>query len=250
MSLTSTSECPSLSQRSRRDERMDDPHLAVDAHQSALRGLQRLNAWSRSWRLLWPQIVAAANERAAHGERLRVMDVATGSGDGPLAMACRARSLGLPIDWVLCDRSSVALDVARRTASRAQVSITAERIDVLRDPLPVGADVVTCSLFLHHLDDDDAVSVLRRMADAAAVGIAAADLDRSRGGLLLAWVASRVLSRSAVVHTDAVLSVRGAFTIVEAQSLAARANLHGAVVHAAWPQRWVLSWRRTPEVAR
>ncbi len=229
---------------------MDDPGLAVDEHREALRGLQRLNAWSRSSRLLWPDIAAAALERAARGMRLRVMDMATGSGDGPLAMARRARSLGLPIDWVLCDRSSVALGAACRTASRAQISITAERIDVLRDPLPVGADVVTCSLFLHHLDDDDAVTVLRRMAEAAAVGIAAADLDRSRGGLVLAWAASRVLSRSAVVHTDAVLSVRGAFTQPEARTLALRAGLHGVSVRAAWPQRWVLSWRRTPEVAR
>jgi len=250
MSLTSTSECPSLSQRSRRDEWMDDPRLAVDEHRGALRGLQRLNAWSRSSRLLWPDIAAAARERAARGMRLRVMDVATGSGDGPIAMARRARVQRLPIDWVLCDRSGVALDAARRAADTVGVSISLEQVDLLNDQLPSGADVVTCSLFLHHLDDDAAVTVLRRMADASIVGIGAADLVRSRRGLLLAWAASRALTRSAVVHTDATLSVRGAFTIVEAQSLAARANLHGAFVHAAWPQRWVLWWRRMPEVAR
>lgn len=229
---------------------MDDPGLAVDEHREALRGLQRLNAWSRSSRLLWPDIAAAARERAARGMRLRVMDVATGSGDGPMAMARRARVQRLPIDWVLCDRSGVALDAARRAADTAGISISLEQVDLLNDPLPSGADIVTCSLFLHHLDDDDAVSALRRMAEAAAVGIAAADLDRSRGGLVLAWAASRMLSRSAVVHTDAVLSVRGAFTQPEARTLALRAGLHGVSVRAAWPQRWVLSWRRTPEVAR
>jgi len=109
---------------------------------------------------------------------------------------------------------------------------------------------VTCSLFLHHLDDDDAVTALRRMADAAAIGIGAADLDRSQGGLLLAQIASRVLTRSPVVHTDAALSVRGAFTKSEARRLAERAGLQGAVVRAAWPYRWVLWWRRTPGVTQ
>jgi len=229
---------------------MDDPGIAADAHQAALRGLQRLNAWSRSWRLLWPQIAAAAHAFAVRGERIRIMDVATGSGDGPLTMARRARSLDLPIDWVLCDRSAIALDTARRAAHRAEIPITVEQVDVLRDHLPRGADLVTCSLFLHHLDNDDAVTALRRMADAAAIGIGAADLDRSQGGLLLAQIASRVLTRSAVVHTDAALSVRGAFTQNEARNLALRAGLCEANVRAAWPYRWVLWWRRTSEVTR
>lgn len=240
----------SLAQRRRQDEWMDDPALAVDAHQAALRGLQRLNIWSRSWRLLWPRIAEAAHECAARGERLRVMDVATGSGDGPLAMARRARAMGLPIDWMLCDRSGVALDAARRAADRAEIPITVEQVDLLRDHLPRGADLVTCSLFLHHLDDDDAVTALRRMSVAADIGIGAADLDRSRGGLLLAQIASRVLTRSAVVHTDAALSVRGAFTQNEARNLAVRAGLREAQVRAAWPYRWVLWWRRTSEVTR
>jgi len=242
--------CGSLAQRRRQDEWMDDPGIAADAHQAALRGLQRLNAWSRSWRLLWPQIAAAAHAFAARGERIRIMDVATGSGDGPLTMARRARSLDLPIDWVLCDRSAIALDTARRAAHRAEIPITVEQVDVLRDHLPRGADLVTCSLFLHHLDNDDAVTALRRMADAAAIGIGAADLDRSQGGLLLAQIASRVLTRSAVVHTDAALSVRGAFTQNEARNLAVRAGLCEANVRAAWPYRWVLWWRRTSEVTR
>jgi len=229
---------------------MDDPRLAADAHRAALRGLQRLNAVSRSWRLLWPQIAATARKCAFRGGRLRVMDVATGSGDGPLEMARRARSLGLPIDWVLCDRSGVALDAARRAARCSDVAVALEQVDLLHDQLPTGADLVTCSLFLHHLDEDDAVRALRRMADAARVGIGVADLSRSRVGLSLAWLASRALTRSPVVHTDAVLSVRAAFTKPEAQALAARAGMLDAVVHGAWPQRWVLWWWRSAEVNR
>ena len=239
-----------LAQRRRQDEWMDDPQLAADSHRAALRGLQRLNAVSRSWRLLWPQIAATARKCAAGGGRLRVMDVATGSGDGPLAMARRARFLGLPIDWVLCDRSGVALDAARRAATCADVAVALEQVDLLHDQLPPAADLVTCSLFLHHLDEEDAVRALRRMADAARVGIGVADLSRSRVGLSLAWIASRALTRSPVVHTDAVRSVRAAFTKPEAEALAVRAGLLDTAVRGAWPERWVLWWWRGVEENR
>jgi hypothetical protein len=63
------------------------------------------------------------------------------------------------------------------------------------------------------------------------------DLLRSRAGLLLAHVATRLLTRSAVVHKDGPLSVHAAFTPAEVLSLAERAGLQGAKVSRRWPCR-------------
>jgi hypothetical protein len=101
-----------------------------------------------------------------------------------------------------------------------------------------------CSLFLHHLADDDARTLLARMRDAAAQMVAVSDLRRSKWGYALAWLGSRVVSRSEIVRTDGPLSVRAAFTIGEARALAYAAGLDGAKVRPIWPQRFLLVWNR------
>jgi hypothetical protein len=70
------------------------------------------------------------------------------------------------------------------------------------------------------------------------------DLSRSRWNLGLVWCATRLVTRSRVVHVDGPLSVRGAFTPAEAAKLAERAGLTGARVAERFPCRWLLTWRK------
>lgn len=230
--------------RVRVPELMDDPALDAAAHDQALAGLARLNAWSRSHRLLWDGIARHAREVNAEGRALRVIDIATGSGDAPIAMALRARRHGLKIEWTLCDASAHALTVANARAAAAAVVVDTVVADAIAAPLPCEGDLVTCSLFLHHCDPDDATRVLAHMAAAASRAVGVTDLDRTRGGLALAWLGSRVLSRSPIVHFDALASVRAAFTRGEITALAGTAGLAEVSVRAAWPARWTLWWRR------
>ena len=230
--------------RIRVEELMDDPALDPREHHAALAGLKRLNAWSKSARILWPSIARLAVDINAQGRPLRVMDVATGSGDGPMAMAKLARRRGLNINWTLCDFSSRALEVAQQNAHVIGERVNLLRIDLLREEIPARADVVISSLFMHHLDHDTGQTVMRTMASAADVAVGIADLDRSNAGLALAWIGSRMLTRSRVVHFDAIASVRAAFTVDEARAMAHEAGLHGASVSRAWPARWRLWWQR------
>ncbi len=230
--------------RHRVEELMDDPSLDPHEHHAALAGLKRLNAWSKSARILWPSIASLAVEVNAKGRPLRVMDVATGSGDGPMSMAKLARRRGLKIDWILCDCSSRALEVAQQNANSIGERVDLLRVDLLHEQLPVRADVVICSLFMHHLDQDTGQAVMRTMASGADIAVGIADLDRSNTGFALAWIGSRALTRSRVVHFDAIASVRAAFTLDEARVMAHEAGLHGATISYAWPARWRLWWRR------
>ncbi len=229
--------------RTRVPERMDDPAIDPAAHTHALRGLARLNGWSASHRLLWPAVRRAALAAREAGRRAVVTDVATGSADGPVRLASTAARHGMPLTLVLCDSSATALDAAMARARDAGVEAEAHRCDVLRDPMPGHADLVTCSLFMHHLDREDAVRAMRTMSRAGDA-VAVADLDRSRGGLALAWLGAHALSRSPVVHFDATASVRAAHAPDEVLAMARDAGMPGACVRARIPFRWVLEWKR------
>ncbi len=236
-----------LRQRHREPEIMDQPGLDVNRHRQALDGLARINWISASSFMLWPPIRALCKERLQAGDArpVRVLDVATGGGDVPVRMWRRARRHGLPLEVAGCDFSPVAIEHARRRASASQASVDFFTLDVLNDPLPGGYDVITCSLFLHHLEADQAVVLLRKMREAAGKLALVNDLLRSPAGWWLAYIGTRLLTRSQVVHTDGLLSVEAAFTMPEATELAQRAGWEGATIHWRWPFRFLLQWRRS-----
>jgi 2-polyprenyl-3-methyl-5-hydroxy-6-metoxy-1,4-benzoquinol methylase len=231
----------SLGRRDRQTEIMDQPSLDPLQHRAALHGLSRINLVSGSARILWPEISRIAKERDAP---LRVLDVATGGGDVPLRLWKRASRAGLPIHFSGCDISPTALQLARERADHCGGDVEFFYADVLADGVPDGFDIVTCSLFLHHLEEADAFELLRKMGHAAKRSVLVNDLARGRFGYLLAAVGARLLTRSRVVHVDGPRSVRAAFTPKEALDLANRAGLSGATVARRWPCRFLLSWRR------
>jgi 2-polyprenyl-3-methyl-5-hydroxy-6-metoxy-1,4-benzoquinol methylase len=232
----------SLARRQRVPEVMDQPELDASAHSAALRGLGRINRLSLSASIIWPSIADLAKH--LRGRSIRMLDLASGGGDVPINLAKRARRASLNLAIEGCDVSPVAVAFAARGASRAGVSVRFFRLDALNDSLPEGFDVVTCSLFLHHLSEVDAVSLLRKMADAAGSMILVNDLLRSRTGYWLAWTGCRLLSRSSVVRHDGPASVQSAFSLTEARQLAERAGLINPRVERRWPQRFLLSWSR------
>lgn len=230
-----------LSTRVREPELMDDPGLDAREHARALAGLRRVNIASRTAHTLWREIRQQAPADAS--APLTLLDIATGSGDVPMAIERLARREGRMISVAGCDLSANAIEVARERNGRRDAARFFVH-DILRADIPDRYDVVTCCLFLHHLDPPEAVVAMRRLASAATGRVVVSDLDRSRAGYALAWLGSRLGSRSPVVRTDALLSVRAAFTMDEARALADEAGLAGAVVRPCWPCRWLLTWSR------
>jgi 2-polyprenyl-3-methyl-5-hydroxy-6-metoxy-1,4-benzoquinol methylase len=232
-----------IAQRCREAELMDSPELEPSLHLGALAGLRRINVVSRAAATLWPFLEEVS--RTIQPAPLRVLDLACGSGDNLMGLAALARQAGVAIRCEGCDASPLAVETATRDAHRRGLqAVSFHQRNVLEEDLPRGYHIVTCSLFFHHLSDEQAVDLLTRMAAATNDMLLVSDLRRTRVGLTLAWVASRALTRSPVVHVDAIRSVAAAFSESEILRLANRSQLHHCRLVRRWPQRWVLSWRK------
>ena len=231
----------SLRCRRRLPEIMDQPDLRPARHVGALRGLARVNFWSGSAGILWLPLAGLARRL---GRPVRVLDAASGAGDVPLRLWRRAHRAGLDFRIDGCDLSPLAVEHARGRAEAAGADVRFFVEDVLRGPSLPGYDVVMCSLFLHHLGEEEAVGFLRWAAETAAHQVLVSDLERSGLGLALAHVAVRLLTTSDVVHVDGPRSVESAFTVDEARGLAERVGLRAAVVRRRWPFRYLLTWER------
>ena len=175
---------------------------------------------------------------------MRVLDVATGAGDIPLALWRKAQRAGLKLEIHGIDISERALEFARQKADANGAKIEFSRLDALAEELPAGFDAIVSSLFLHHLTNEQAEQLLGSMARATNHMVLVNDLRRSFGGWLLADAAVRVLMRSDVARVDGPRSVRAAFSMPEIRALASAAGMNDADVSPRWPCRFLLSWRK------
>ncbi len=233
-----------LRSRHLRGELMDDPALNAEEHVQALNGLRRINTVTNSYSALWKPIRDLARQTSSP---LRVLELACGSGDNLLTLKKRALRENLNLELTGLDLSPTAIQTAKLRSSSASLPIEFMTGDALWTAPAQNFgderfDVVYCSLFLHHLSNDDAVRLLTTMKLLARRLVLVSDLLRTTAGYLYAFIGTRLLSRSYVVHTDGPRSVEAAFSLKEVQQLSHRAGLGGATVHRFWPERYLLRW--------
>jgi 2-polyprenyl-3-methyl-5-hydroxy-6-metoxy-1,4-benzoquinol methylase len=237
-------------QRYCQDEWMDQPDLDAELHRAALAGLARINWLSGAAPMLGKTVWQFARQRRLFAPR--ILDVASGAGDLTIKLWQSGRRRGFDPQLIGWDKSPLAIEYARRQAEGVGADVQFRCVDVFASSQanqPIRApeetfDIVICSLFLHHLDEAQAVELLKRMARLSSHLVLVNDLHRGTVNYLLVALASRLVTRSAVVHVDALRSIRAAFTPREVAQLANCAGLSGARVETRRPCRLLLAWSK------
>jgi 2-polyprenyl-3-methyl-5-hydroxy-6-metoxy-1,4-benzoquinol methylase len=198
-------------------EMMDRPQPVSAELQRDLERLRQLNRWFGSHRLVsifirrWMQ----------PGARIRVVDLATGSGDIPRLLVDHARTIGAQIEIDAVDKQPATLEIAR-SLSTEYPEISFHAANVLEWDCAQCYDMALCSLVLHHFSDDDAEKLLRRCRELSKRFVLVSDLRR--GFLLRAgvYMLTALIFREPMTRFDARLSAERAFSFDEIRELANR----------------------------
>jgi SAM-dependent methyltransferase len=160
---------------------------------------------------------------------VRLLDVATGSADIPVALLRWGRRRGLSLTVTAVDLNPQMVELARRrTAGVAAVRV--EQADGRCLPYPDRSyDVALCNLALHHMDPGGAVLLLREMARVSRFGWVVGDLERHPAAYWAARALAAVAWRSPLTRHDGPLSVLRSFTAPEAEQLIGQAGVRAAV---------------------
>lgn len=231
-----------LSLRNRQPEVMDSPEISPDVLIKTLDGLGLVNAITLSLRIVWPDVCATVTRHPTRP--VRILDVAAGGGDMLIRLHKRAMRHRFAVELAGCDISPVALAHATASADAAGVPIDFFRHDASIDALPDGYDMIMSSLFLHHLDDDDAARFLREAAARANDRVVIHDLARSTLSFWFARLGTSFLLLNDICRKDGERSVEGAFTRQEAAALASKGGLVNAEIESRLPFRFLLRWVR------
>ncbi|MBI2677450.1 MAG: methyltransferase domain-containing protein [Candidatus Koribacter versatilis] len=178
--------------------------------ESSLADLRAINRRFGGAETLFQLVRAAARQRGL--ARLSLLDVAGASGDVPRSVQSRLRDEGIEL----------AVTVLDRVAGHLNGCFPAIAADALRMPLrDASFDLVSCSLFLHHLEPEEIISFVDEALRVTRHAVLLNDLRRTPLHLALVY-AARPLFRSPLTKHDAPASVRRAYTPSELRTLVGR----------------------------
>jgi SAM-dependent methyltransferase len=165
------------------------------------------------------------------------LDLGTGAGDLPAALARWARNEGIDAKIVGLDLDPVTLAVARRQ-TECSPEVFLVRADAFRLPFAESSfDFVHASQLLHHFSEEEIVALLKDCSKIARRGVLISDLVRHPLAYYGISALTRLFSRNEMTRTDAPLSVKRAFTLGEWRALFSRAGLDAARVAPLFPFR-------------
>ena len=200
-------------------ELMDRPQPVSTELERDLQNLRQLNRWFGSYSLIESFLRRWINP----GDRLRVIDLATGSGDIPRLVADFARGVKADVRIDAVDQQAATLEIARKL-SRGYPNISFTQTDILEHRVAEPYDIVLCSLVLHHFSEDDAVRVLQRCQQLSRKFVLVSDLRRGWLGTIGVHLLTATIFREPMTKYDGRLSVARAFSFAELETLAQRAG--------------------------
>jgi 2-polyprenyl-3-methyl-5-hydroxy-6-metoxy-1,4-benzoquinol methylase len=180
-----------------------------------LQNLRQLNRWFGSHRL----VLHFVRRWVKSGDRVRIVDLATGSGDIPRLIVDHARNVGAPVEIDALDRQSATLEIAR-ALSAAYPEISYIDADILKWKPADPYDIVLCSLALHHLSNEDAVTLLRHCRDLSRKFVLVSDLRRGLLATIGIYLLTALVFRDPMTKYDGRLSAARAFSFSEMRGLA------------------------------
>ena len=212
-------------------EQMDDPCTYAVYRRAAI-DLARINRVTRGHRPTLEFLTRVLAGRNVGYEPLHIVDVGCAQGESLRTIYHWAAKRSLPLKLTGVDINPYAARLARECDRAEHVSagaidwITADAFQVKLDRPP---DVVTCSLFAHHLSDEQIVHYLRWCNDQARAGWFIGDLRRSeraaRWFSRLAWA----IGACEMVKYDGVISFRRALSLEDWRQRCSEAGVQATI---------------------
>jgi len=203
-------------QRVNAPEILDSADCPPREIEKSLRDMARINRWFggvATTRKLIERVASATGKK-----HFSLLEVAAGFGEVPKIAARQLARKGITLDITLLDRAASHLLPGNRTVVA----------DALALPFPDASfDLVSSSLFAHHLDPDELARFAAEALRVTRCAVLINDLIRHPLHVALVY-AGFPLMRSYVSRVDGVASVRRAYVPEEMREILSSASLNGS----------------------
>jgi 2-polyprenyl-3-methyl-5-hydroxy-6-metoxy-1,4-benzoquinol methylase len=200
-------------------ELMDRPQTVSAELEQDLHRIRQLNRYFGSYRL----VLRFVRRWIKPGDNIRIVDLATGSGDIPRLIVDFARTVGARVQIDALDRQPATLEIATKLSiDYSEISFI--EADMLTWQPADRYDIVLCTLALHHFSEQDAVRILQRCSQFSRNFVLVSDLCRGWLASVGAYLLTALIFREPMTKHDARLSVARAFSFEEMRALVQQAG--------------------------
>ncbi|MEO9803287.1 MAG: methyltransferase domain-containing protein [Reichenbachiella sp.] len=225
-----------LNQRSLKEEIMDDFFCQGEVVDQTLHEIHQINTYLGGDQLS----LNGVKKLIAKGpqEKYSLVDLGCGGGDTLKLFARWGKKHKHNLQLTGIDANEYIIDYAKKNCRKySNVNLISDNIlsDTFRNQK---YDIAHASLFLHHLQEEEIIELLRQLIGQVDVGIVINDLHRHWVSYLFTKHLITRWSKSEMVKYDSVLSVERSFVREELERYL---NLAGIVNYAlSW--RWAYRW--------
>jgi ubiquinone/menaquinone biosynthesis C-methylase UbiE len=226
-------------QRSHRLEYIDTGNYTAAEYEDCIGELQLVNRWMGDAHSLKATLLREIEVQGL--ANFSILDVGAGSGELLRVAATWARKTNRQFRGVGLELNERMAESILEESERFD-EIASVRGDAFQLPFAEAQfDYAICSLFTHHLLDEQVVQVLREMSRVAKRRIFVLDLHRHPVAYFLYTTVGKLVLHNRLVRHDGALSILRGFKSDELLALAQRAGLGDIRVERHFPYRLVLS---------
>jgi 2-polyprenyl-3-methyl-5-hydroxy-6-metoxy-1,4-benzoquinol methylase len=200
-------------------EMMDRPQPVSAELERDLARIRQLNRWFGSYRLM----LGFIRRWIRPTDKLRVVDLATGSGDIPRLIVDYARRISANVKIDALDWQPATLEIAKKLSVNYP-EISYREANILEWNSIQKYDITLCTLALHHFSNKDAAQILRRCREVSKGFVLVSDLRRIFPLIAGVYLLTTLIFREPMTRYDARLSVARAFSFSEMRELAGKAG--------------------------
>lgn len=223
--------------RSNQVEMMDAPDIPVKLLHKNLGELDFLNRYLGGHSISIEGIKRLMVDRQ---KEYHIVDLGCGSGDVLKYMARWARTNQYRVKLTGVDRNSEAIQYMVNNCSEYPEinGVVSDYMDYLGTNPTI--DIVHCSLFCHHLNNQELLALFRNLKSYASDGFVINDLHRSSIAYYSVWFLTRLLNGTVLSKHDGPISVLRAFKSEELEKLLLQANLKEVFIQWRWAFRYLV----------
>jgi 2-polyprenyl-3-methyl-5-hydroxy-6-metoxy-1,4-benzoquinol methylase len=226
-----------FSNRSYESELLDAPNIDRELLFQNLRELDVVNRILGGHAITLTGIRQLVNDKA---KTYVIADIGCGGGDSLLAIAKWAKKKKYRVKLIGVDMNADAIAYMNEQCKEyPEISgVVCSYEDFLQTHAPV--DIVHCSLFCHHLTDQQLIALFNQVKQTVKTGFIINDLQRHWFAYYSIKFLTRLLNGSSLVKNDAPLSVLRGFRKKELQSFLQKGNVHDASIKWRWAFRYLV----------
>lgn len=227
--------------RSREKEIMDDLEMQGRELEKTLLDLDKVNRWLGGNKITLNGVQRLLKNRS-FDRPLKIIDVGCGNGSILKQVAQWGRSNGIEMQLIGVDANSNAMSIAEKNLSGFP-EVSFEAMDVFSEAFrELEADIILCTLTLHHFSDSEIEELMKDFSEMAKVGVVINDLQRSKAAYYLFKAFCRTFSIREINRKDGLTSILRSFKKEDLVRYGRGLNVKRQEINYKWAFRyqWIL----------